>query len=600
MTQSAPLSVNWIYDLFRIGQEVASAESTDSARQQMLAHIVSGFGAHSGCLALTTEDGRSLRLVAGTKLPAHVIGSTCAFGDRILGWVAQEGQALLLNGDVSKDPRFRNLRARDESGIPMVALCWPLTVEARVIGVLSINRGQNQEPFTEEDLRRGSLIMNLVAIVIENALLQADQQRRIAELSTLHNVVAIAPDAIISVDGDQKIATFNRGAERIFGYRADQAIGRPVETLLPERLANAHRGHVQQFGDASPDSMSMNKRREIAGRRRDGSEFPAEASISKLDTPTGVIYNVILRDVSERKQAEEELRTSHGELKKAYQNLEEAHSQLMQSEKLAAIGQLAAGVAHEINNPVGYVNSNLGTLQGYLHDLFTLLEAHAQALAQPGDPATRTALESLVQRLDVNFLRQDAHSLVRESLEGLLRVRRIVQDLKEFSHVDEAEWQWADLHQGLDTTLNIVHHEIKYKAEVIREYGELPRVECIPSQLNQVFMNLLVNAAQAIDAHGAITVRTGAESDQVWVEIRDTGTGIAPEVRERMFDPFFTTKPVGQGTGLGLSLSYGIVQKHRGRIEVQSEPGKGSAFRVWVPMQRPAAAAEQLTGQAGP
>ena len=175
---------------------------------------------------------------------------------------------------------------------------------------------------------------------------------------------------------------------------------------------------------------------------------------------------------------------------------------------------------------------------------------------------------------------------MKESRDGITRVKKIVQDLKDFSHVDaQDEWQWADLHKGLDSTLNIVWNEIKYHAEVIKEYGEIPEVECFPSQLNQVFMNLLVNAAHAITDKGIITIRTGRQGEEVFIRIADTGKGIPEENLKRVFDPFFTTKPVGKGTGLGLSLSYGIMQKHNGRIEVQSEVGKGATFTLWLPIK---------------
>jgi signal transduction histidine kinase len=179
--------------------------------------------------------------------------------------------------------------------------------------------------------------------------------------------------------------------------------------------------------------------------------------------------------------------------------------------------------------------------------------------------------------------------LMGESKEGLSRVRKIVQDLKDFSRVDTHQgWVWASLHQGIDSTLNIVANEIKYRADVRREYGTLPDIECLPSELNQVFLNLLVNAAHAIGPErGLIVVRSGCAGDKVWVEVEDNGSGIAPEHLARVFDPFFTTKPVGRGTGLGLSLAYGIVQKHHGRIDVRSELGRGSCFRVTLPVRRP-------------
>jgi signal transduction histidine kinase len=202
-----------------------------------------------------------------------------------------------------------------------------------------------------------------------------------------------------------------------------------------------------------------------------------------------------------------------------------------------------------------------------------------------GTPAAAT-LAAMRDKIELGFLKEDIPVLMSETREGIERVRKIVQDLKDFSHVDtRREWEWANLHRGIDSTLNIVNNEIKYKANVIKHYGELPDVRCLASELNQVFMNLLVNAAHAIQKErGTITITTGTQGDHVWVEIGDDGCGIAQENLNRIFDPFFTTKPVGKGTGLGLSLSYGIVKKHNGNIEVSSEPGVGTRFRISIPI----------------
>jgi two-component system NtrC family sensor kinase len=262
--------------------------------------------------------------------------------------------------------------------------------------------------------------------------------------------------------------------------------------------------------------------------------------------------------------------------------LEEAQNQLLQSERMASIGQLAAGVAHEINNPVGFVNSNLGSLERYVLDMLRLLSAYEQAEGALSGVAMQE-IRLIKEEIDVVFLREDVASLLSESLDGLKRVTRIVQDLKDFSHVDEAELQWADLEAGLESTLRVVSNELKYKAEVVKEFAGIPPIECFPFQLNQVFMNLLVNASHALDGRGTITIRTGHDDSQVWVEVQDTGRGIKPEHLTRIFEPFFTTKPVGQGTGLGLSLAYGIVKKHDGRLEVQSELGQGTMFKVILP-----------------
>jgi two-component system NtrC family sensor kinase len=281
---------------------------------------------------------------------------------------------------------------------------------------------------------------------------------------------------------------------------------------------------------------------------------------------------------------------ANDELTELNRRLSAAQDQLMQSEKLASIGQLAAGVAHEINNPIGYVFSNFGTLEKYMVDLFRMLQAYQDAEAGLGDAPARARLAALREEIELDYLKEDIPTLMSESREGIKRVRKIVQDLKDFSRVDaRQEWEWSNLHNGIDSTLNIVNNEIKYKCEVVKQYGDLPEVECLPSELNQVFMNLLVNAAHAITAErGSITIRTGTEGENAWVEIQDSGCGIPKENLKRIFDPFFTTKPVGKGTGLGLSLSYGILQKHGGRIEVDSEIGRGTCFRLTIPIKHSA------------
>ena len=284
-----------------------------------------------------------------------------------------------------------------------------------------------------------------------------------------------------------------------------------------------------------------------------------------------------------------ELLRSNEELMQLNAKLSDAQDKLMQSEKMASIGQLAAGVAHEINNPIGFIFSNFGTLERYLGDLFQMLAAYEEAeSALAGTPAA-ARLRALREKIELDFLKEDIPSLMAESKDGITRVRNIVQNQKDFSRVDTSQkWVLADLHHGIDSTLNIVNNEIKYKAEVVKAYGELPDIECLPSELNQVFMNLLVNAAHAIQAdRGVITISTGADDSRVWVEIQDTGEGIAKENLGRIFDPFFTTKAVGKGTGLGLSLSYGIVKKHFGSIDVFSEQGVGTRFRVTLPIQHP-------------
>lgn len=286
-----------------------------------------------------------------------------------------------------------------------------------------------------------------------------------------------------------------------------------------------------------------------------------------------------------------ELHSKNEALENTLSRLKETQVQMIQSEKMASIGQLAAGIAHEINNPVGFVSSNLNTLGGYIDDLKAMIAAYRSLLGQAA--SSRVPLEGIDRALDqeaelgIDFILEDLPQLVRESREGLDRIRKIVIDLKDFAHPGEDTLKLADLNQNIDSTLNIVWNEIKYKAVVCKDYGDLPEVNCYPQQLNQVFMNLLVNAAQAISEKGEIHIATRTEADMVTVTISDTGCGIPPEHIHRIFDPFFTTKEVGKGTGLGLNVAYNVIRKHNGTIAVESSPGKGTTFTIRLPVCGP-------------
>lgn len=296
-------------------------------------------------------------------------------------------------------------------------------------------------------------------------------------------------------------------------------------------------------------------------------------------------------ELGDRVRTQAALQASYDELKSLHRQLQEAQQYLMQSEKLAAVGQLAAGMAHEINNPIGFIASNLATLGRYQDTLGAVLARYIQQESGLDEDA-RTAMVAFRQQADLEFLLKDTQDLLAESRSGVERVRNIVRDLRDFARVDsDGQRQRVDINQCLDTTLNLLGERFAEGVSVQREYGGAALVECNPADLNQVFVNLLNNAQQALQGKpGSIILRSGLEGEQAWVEIEDTGEGIPESVLPQIFDPFFTTRPVGQGAGLGLSTAYGVVQQHGGKITVCSRAGVGSVFRVTLPIGHDVAA----------
>jgi PAS domain S-box-containing protein len=445
-------------------------------------------------------------------------------------------------------------------------------------------------------------------------------------------IVNHTPESVIATDQKGKIVYLNPETEKMYGYSSEELLGEELEILTTELYQERIQNEIFK---AAVSGRVWNG--ELLNRRKDGKLFYVSTSVCKMADKEGNFIALVwfMRDITQTKRYQEEmikieqekaetLRILHeneaainrslnrakrelqeknlelekrtfelegekGRLREAYEKLNQMQAQLIQSEKLASLGQLSAGVAHELNNPISFVHSNLGTLGEYVKDIENLLNKYAEL------EKLLSTKESYSQMLDqvlelkgeigLSFILEDFDKIINESKEGIQRVKTIVQDLKDFSYRDKGEVQLADINQGIDSALNIVWNELKYKAEVIKEYGEIPKIECFPQQLNQVFMNILMNAAQAIETKGEIRIKTCKIGDEVVVEISDTGAGIPEENLKHIFEPFFTTKEVGKGTGLGLSVVYGIIQNHKGKIEVQSQISKGSVFKITLPIR---------------
>ena len=409
------------------------------------------------------------------------------------------------------------------------------------------------------------------------------ESRVMERTETLGAILDSADQLIAMITPDGALMAINRIGAEFFGSTPARLSGQNLFDLLPPEFGI-------RLADQIAEVLASGRSSEIDAANR-GRIFHVTVYPVPGNPPRVVVY---ANDVTDKVAAEIELRREREQLAKSLahqrelnRKLEDAQNQLLQSEKMASLGQLAAGVAHELNNPIGFVRSNVTTLEGYLAGIFEILKAYDEKAVASLPEQDAAELASLKKQKDFDFVHEDIFQLLSESKDGLTRVQDIVQNLKDFSRVGGAGWGWADLHACIDSTLNIIWNEIKYKCTVVKNYDPaLPQVYCIASQLNQVFMNLLVNAAHAIPEKGEIVITTEHDANgTVRIHVSDDGVGIPEENFAHLFEPFFTTKPIGKGTGLGLSIAYGIIGKHHGSIDVASTVGKGTTFTVTLPVE---------------
>ncbi len=399
------------------------------------------------------------------------------------------------------------------------------------------------------------------------------KNRALSESAMLYRQLAEGSlDGIVVADGDGRITLFNPAAEKIFGYEAREVIGQPLERLiggvLPAPQECSSSPAVCRLGR----SPIVGRTVELSGRKKDGTEFPLEISLSAVELSGRPQYIGSIRDQTERQRME---------------------AMLARTDKLASIGLLSAGVAHELNNPLAYVMNNLVVLQREVSGLLEMVQRYeaSRPALETADPALLRSIDELAEEIDWSYIRDNLEPMVERTRTGVKRVASIVEKMRGLARTSTPQWESAPLSELVDSVLEMMQGRLKQQQiQVEVQVDEVTQLQCVPDQIRQVLLNLMINALQAIESAGRqdggkITVEGRLSGPWVAISVRDNGTGISPEHRQRLFDPFFTTKPVGEGTGLGLSISHGIISGHGGRIELESRLGEGSCFRLLLPRQ---------------
>jgi two-component system NtrC family sensor kinase len=445
----------------------------------------------------------------------------------------------------------------------------------------------------------------------------ADLQERHRQLATTliesRNKFRVVLDSlkeeIVSLDKQLRIVSVNTPFSKKLGLPSEEVVGKNYfnDPLIsgPTGRSKTLLDIVQSVFDSGKEQCKL-----IKSSDSSGADLFRQVTCLPIVDDTDRVFQVVLvsLDITENRRKTEEIEslsvqlketasqieTKNQSLESALKRLEVIQAQMLHSEKMASIGQLAAGVAHEINNPTGFISSNLKTMSDYqegigellvkYHELVSILEKSSEkGKTDAAVSAKLGEIKSVEKDIDIEFLLEDIVDLVGDCQEGTDRIKKIVIDLKDFAHPGEDKLQTTDINTGLESTLNVVNNEIKYKATVHKDFGDIPAIKGYPQQLNQVFMNILVNAAQSIEKNGEIGIRTRNSNGRVEVRISDTGCGISEENLGKIFDPFFTTKEVGRGTGLGMNIANHIIQNHNGTIEVESAVGKGTTFIITIP-----------------
>ncbi len=424
---------------------------------------------------------------------------------------------------------------------------------------------------------------NKVGVSFENITnrKKAEEDLRISE-EKHRQLIETMNEGFAIVDESGILTYVNSKLCNMMGYNREEVMNHPTTDFLDKTdIANMQKHTISRTNKRSIPY-------EIEWIKKDGNKLPTIVSPKPIFDDKGKFIGsmAVLTDISTLKKIETELLNKNKELESTLKKMKEMQTQLILSEKMASLGQITAGVAHEINNPVNYVKGNINPLKSDIRDVLELVSRYENTIKEHNLKDKVTDIENFKQKIDYSFLIEEIDSLIKGIEDGTERVAEIIKSLRNFSRQEKEEFVESDIHEGLDSTLVILNNLIKDRIVIHKDYGKMANIKCLPGKLNQVFMNVLTNSIQAIEDKGDIFVRTYTDEENLNISIRDTGIGMTEAVVNHVFEPFFSTKEPGKGTGLGLSISYSIIEKHSGNIKVNSKPGVGTEFIISLPLKR--------------
>ncbi|MFB2923314.1 ATP-binding protein [Aerosakkonema sp. BLCC-F2] len=602
--------------VMKASQSVASEIVLDKLLASLMKITIENAGATNGFLILS-KDGKllieaslSVDSTEVTVLQSLPIDVSQNLPKTVINYVERTCSSVLLSdaarqGSFTTDPYIMSNKLKS-------VLCTPIINQGKLIAILYLENNLTDGAFTPDRLEVLRLLSSQAAISLENALLYANLEQKVQERTQELKAkeASLAEAQKLAHLGSWEFNLVTQEApwsEEMFRiHRLNPNQGKPDTWQYLQLIHPDDRSFVEKQVERI---INTGESYEIEYRLlgTDGCVRYIFAKTQATLNESGEVIKIFgtVLDITERKLAEIALQESEAQLRQTLQELKRTQSQLIQTEKMSSLGQMVAGIAHEINNPVSFIYSNFTPASQYVQDLLKLIRLYQQTYPNPTDKILDTTEE-----IDLEFLVEDLQKLMGSMKNGADRIRTIVLSLRNFSRLDEADMKAVDIHEGIDSTLLILQHRLKEMAgkseiKVIKEYGKLPLVTCYASQMNQVFVNILTNAIDSLKSRFAndalkepnnknysvqnpqICIRTEVtDSDYVKITIADNGAGMSEDVLSKIFDPFFTTKPVGSGTGLGLSICYQIVvEKHGGKLSCISAPGEGAEFAIALPIK---------------